>query len=135
MRYSPATGVHADEVRAKGMHYLPGHDASYPKEAGVLFLCEFMPPGNMSLWDDQRVAFAEGIDIQDAYRQIILVDLISLPSTGHNIAKYAGLLSLFWHIYADAAWLENANDYFNKEAFQASGVVYHVIPDREDPCS
>lgn len=63
---SPAARIHADEVRIEGNHHLPGYDPGHFKEAGVLFAGELMPPGNMSFGDHQAVAFAKGIDIQDA---------------------------------------------------------------------
>ena len=123
MRYSSAAGVHADEVRVKGMHHLPGHDASYHKEAGVLFIGEFMPPGNMPLGNYKAMPFAQWIDVQDTDRQIVFVDLVGFSSPCHNVAKYTGILGFFWHNYDRVAPIENSGDYFNKEAFQEAAVV------------
>lgn len=111
MRNSAASDIHAHEVRAKGVHHLPGHDSGYIKEAGVLLGSQLMPPGNMPLGNHQAVAIAKGIDIQDAQRQVVLVDLMRGSSLGHNIAKDTGFFGLIRHIPDSDALLENANYY------------------------
>jgi hypothetical protein len=71
------------------------------KEACVLFVCEVMPPWDVPPWDDQTVAFAKRVDVQDADCQLVLPDQMGLFSSGNDIAEYAGLLGLFWHIQND----------------------------------
>jgi hypothetical protein len=82
-----------------------------------------MPPGNMPLGDHQSLASRQGIDIQDAYRQIIFVDLMRVGTSLHNLAKDAGSFRILVHLFhlpsfpsllfsSYAARIENTNDYF-----------------------